>query len=179
MPSSLRPEVYIYYRSTLNNLYVYEFICLREYSDGINPFISARVVQVALKLYYIYITYRSAAREEQIERRHETCMTMWWIFDVLFRRYACGQTDIQTWLSQYFASMPGAGDLRLCKLGWLFQFYCVHATPTRLWCRDGDAQTCSKDNIHCVSKKQDTKLLPITSPNVNWFSKFFHWQIHR
>jgi len=29
-------------------------------------------------------------------------------------------------------------------------------------------------NIHCVSKKQDTKLLPITSPNVNRFSKFFH-----
>jgi len=25
-------------------------------------------------------------------------------------------------------------------------------------------------------KKQDTKLLPITSPNVNRFSKFFHWQ---
>ena len=29
--------------------------------------------------------------------------------------------------------------------------------------------------IHCVSKKQDTELLPITSPNVNRFSKFFHW----
>ena len=27
--------------------------------------------------------------------------------------------------------------------------------------------------LHCVSKKQDTKLLPITSPNVNRFSKFF------
>ena len=33
--------------------------------------------------------------------------------------------------------------------------------------------------IHCVSKKkQDTKLLPITSPNVNRFSKFFQWQTH-
>jgi len=27
-------------------------------------------------------------------------------------------------------------------------------------------------------KKQDTKLLPITSPNFNRFSKFFHWQTH-
>jgi len=27
-------------------------------------------------------------------------------------------------------------------------------------------------------KKHDTKLLPITSPNVNQFSKFFHWQTH-
>jgi len=27
----------------------------------------------------------------------------------------------------------------------------------------------------CLRKKQDTKLLPITSPNVNRFSKFFHW----
>ena len=33
-------------------------------------------------------------------------------------------------------------------------------------------------NIHRVSKKQDTKLLPITSPNVNRFSKFFNWQTH-
>ena len=31
-------------------------------------------------------------------------------------------------------------------------------------------------DLHCVSKKQDTKLLPITSPNINRFSKFFHWQ---
>jgi len=30
----------------------------------------------------------------------------------------------------------------------------------------------------CLRKKQDTKLLPITSPNVNRFSKFFHWLIH-
>ena len=30
---------------------------------------------------------------------------------------------------------------------------------------------------HCL-KKQDTRLLPITSPNVNRFSKFFHWQTH-
>ena len=30
--------------------------------------------------------------------------------------------------------------------------------------------------IYTVSqKKQDTKLLPITSPNINRFSKFFHW----
>ena len=27
----------------------------------------------------------------------------------------------------------------------------------------------------CLRKKQDTELLPITSPNVNQFSKFFHW----
>jgi len=28
--------------------------------------------------------------------------------------------------------------------------------------------------IHCESKKQDTKLLPITSPNINRFLKFLH-----
>ena len=33
-------------------------------------------------------------------------------------------------------------------------------------------------DVHCVSKKQDTKLLLITFPNVNRFSKFFHWQTH-
>ena len=32
--------------------------------------------------------------------------------------------------------------------------------------------------LHCVSKKQDTKLLPITFLNVNRFSNFFHWQTH-
>jgi len=30
----------------------------------------------------------------------------------------------------------------------------------------------------CLRKKQDTKLLPITSPNVNRFSKFFHCLTH-
>ena len=29
-----------------------------------------------------------------------------------------------------------------------------------------------------VNKKQDTKLLPITSPNGNQFSQFFHWHTH-
>jgi len=29
-------------------------------------------------------------------------------------------------------------------------------------------------SVHRESKKQDTKLLPITSPDVNRFSKFFH-----
>jgi len=31
-------------------------------------------------------------------------------------------------------------------------------------------------NIHCESKKKqiDTKLLPIASPNIHLFSKFFH-----
>jgi len=28
--------------------------------------------------------------------------------------------------------------------------------------------------VHCESKKQDTKLLHITSPNINRFSKFFY-----
>jgi len=33
-------------------------------------------------------------------------------------------------------------------------------------------------NYTVSQKKQDTKLLPITSPNVNRFSKFFHWLTH-
>ena len=32
--------------------------------------------------------------------------------------------------------------------------------------------------LHRESKKQDTKHLPITSPNVNRFSKFFQWQTY-
>jgi len=31
------------------------------------------------------------------------------------------------------------------------------------------------DSYTLCLKKQDTKLVPITSPNVNRFSKFFHW----
>ena len=30
--------------------------------------------------------------------------------------------------------------------------------------------------LHCESKKQNTKLLAITSPNINRFSKLFHYQ---
>ena len=32
--------------------------------------------------------------------------------------------------------------------------------------------------LHCESKKQGTTILSITSPNVDRFSNFFHWQIH-
>jgi len=32
--------------------------------------------------------------------------------------------------------------------------------------------------MYTVSQKKDTILLPITSANVNRFSKFFHWQTH-
>jgi len=40
----------------------------------------------------------------------------------------------------------------------------------------GSIQYKQANNIYTVSqKKQDTKLLIITSPNVNRFSKFFHW----
>jgi len=31
-------------------------------------------------------------------------------------------------------------------------------------------------HLHCESKKQDTKFLPITSPNINRFSNLSHWQ---
>jgi len=37
-----------------------------------------------------------------------------------------------------------------------------------------DKLQCSVTTL-CLRKKQDTKLLPITSRNVNRFSNFFHW----
>ena len=44
---------------------------------------------------------------------------------------------------------------------------------------DGDDGDWNSGATYTVSqKKQDTKLLPITSANVNRFSKFFHWQTH-
>jgi len=42
-----------------------------------------------------------------------------------------------------------------------------------------DVSLIMRGRLYTVSqKKQDTKLLPITSLNVNRFSKFFHWQTH-
>jgi len=56
----------------------------------------------------------------------------------------------------------------------------LHHTIDQLQAADtanifGRPVTLQEVNLHCVSKKPDTKLLPITSPNVNRFSKFFHW----
>ena len=34
---------------------------------------------------------------------------------------------------------------------------------------------CTSKEVHCESKKQHTKLLSTTSPNINRFSYFFHW----
>jgi len=43
---------------------------------------------------------------------------------------------------------------------------------------NGKTKYAYANNAISEQKKQDTKLLPITSPNVNRFSKFFHWQTH-
>jgi len=62
-----------------------------------------------------------------------------------------------------FSDQPQAADPR------------VRATePRRCRAAAGEPATCSKAYTLCL-KKQDTKLLPITSPNFNLFSKFFHW----
>jgi len=49
---------------------------------------------------------------------------------------------------------------------------------TQHWMHLSTRSLCSinKQHTHTVSQKQDTKLLPITSANVNQFSKFFYWQ---
>ena len=59
--------------------------------------------------------------------------------------------------------------------------WCVRKMMDQISPQKTEAKFCQKINtnlmgIYTVSqKKQDTKLLPITSPNVNRFSKFFHW----
>jgi len=61
------------------------------------------------------------------------------------------------------------------------QFFGVTFSITDLCVlKKNDLLAIKKSVIHYTlsQKKQDTKLLPITSPNVNRFSKFFHWQTH-
>ena len=45
-----------------------------------------------------------------------------------------------------------------------------------LYCMSRDSVSTSLDALPVSQKKQDTLLFPITLPNVNWFSKFFHKQ---
>ena len=57
-------------------------------------------------------------------------------------------------------------------------------TPTPSFCKNclnnpPLLSTATESNIHCESKKQDSELLPITSPSVDRFSIFRHWQTHR
>ena len=55
-----------------------------------------------------------------------------------------------------------------------FKKYCPPSNASNMYCIPAEP-----NEIYTVSqKKQDAKLLPITSPNVNRFSKFFHWQTH-
>jgi len=56
------------------------------------------------------------------------------------------------------------GTVNTCTYFCVCQVHCV-----KKWSSDLEWSF-----VHCVSKKQDTKLLPITSLNVNRFSKFFH-----
>jgi len=84
--------------------------------------------------------------------------------------------------------ITSAASPSLCESGPLDTSWrcCSSCSFCGLWSADfksGSTQTYAvtvtvKHHIHCVSKKQNTKLLPITSRNVNRFSKFFHWQTH-
>ena len=81
------------------------------------------------------------------------------------RLVSAGLTMWQMW------QMPRASGLRGAS-GSRGIFFSGCATRATVECR------LARMHIHCVSKKQDTKLLPITSLNVYRFSKFFHWQTH-
>ena len=92
----------------------------------------------------------------------------------LLSRYEC-DTKINIWRALKSWSMAGlinSTENRNRKWTKTTSISC------RRWSRSTRQGTLIVLYIHCVSKKQDTKLLPITSPNVNRFSKFFHWQTH-
>ena len=73
--------------------------------------------------------------------------------DMWLLRYVCGQTDRQTDRHVHYPRESFREGL--CNhQRWFVYIYTVS------------------------QKKQDTKLLPITFPKVNRFSKFFHWQTH-
>jgi len=55
------------------------------------------------------------------------------------------------------------------------QIYTLH-TVCLSFMTDMLISICEGPTTLWVNKKQDTKLLPITSPNINRFSKFFHCQ---
>ena len=117
-----------------------------------------------------------------------------------FARYAARGTAFRRWircnpLKQYGAQCECCFSLqRQQQQQRQMQFAChwhidthIHSLAGSLdWWRTTQYVHCwrihharsQRTVVHCVSKKQDTKLLPITSPNVNRFSKFFHWQTH-
>jgi len=65
--------------------------------------------------------------------------------------------------SHYYLATP-----RQCCYRWS-SVVCLYV------CAGHSHEPCRNWSTLCLRKKQDTKLLPITSPNVNRFSKFFHW----
>jgi len=56
---------------------------------------------------------------------------------------------------------------------------CVTDTDVSVGPCDADLtiERYAQEVVHCESKKQGTTILSITSPNVDRFSNFFHWQI--
>jgi len=53
-------------------------------------------------------------------------------------------------------------------------FYCMRVVSFSCFCLSRAGIFGEMKILHRESKKQDTKLLPITSPNIGRFSKFFH-----
>jgi len=96
----------------------------------------------------------------------------WW--QILF---SAGRRRPEDWLIS-------AEMMTTMRKTWLWSSLVDWKSASRLICMPAtdldEYVICLCTLIYTVSqkKKQDTKLLPITSPNVNRFSKFFHWQTH-
>jgi len=81
-------------------------------------------------------------------------------------RRACGRrANVRTPYSIALRLCVGYRRLFFCLIDWLINWL-IQEVSSYIWM-----------SLYTVSqKKQDTKLLLITYPNVNRFSKFFHWQ---
>jgi len=56
---------------------------------------------------------------------------------------------------------------------------CPSCRPTNSWCCKLKLHNVDMHYVHRESKKQDTILLSVTSPNINRFSKIFHVRLSR
>jgi len=113
-----------------------------------------------------YITYRNAAEEgpSHGRRRHAQNFGKVWNFGHLVfaickqtGRQTDRQTDTRIRSSHYSALLPRGRSKKSTFSSYLRSMRSYRGLIDTPW----------------VNKKQDTKLLPITSPNVNRFSKFF------
>ena len=108
--------------------------------------------------------------KENRDRKFDSALTVWYRLSTFV---VCGLKQLANGSSSVSMSVENSPPTRDCAYRATFGETVLLTVTTFSETEIHDISCSIVWHMHRESKKQDTKLLPITSPNINRFSKFF------